>query len=433
MVRSSIGLLIAALTLALVLPGCERQDAAAHREAVEAIESASRSLSESPAIGETAAGQLRSVAQALQRIRGGSKSLKATRDRLLAQVETRLAEITWQGGLPHRVQATEAMAVLAANLQAAALRFARVKAEEAMLAQPHTDALVGERVVRVRQHQAASDARDQASPDVTNRLTAIARASSAANALRHKAAELEARANEVDGVTGKDFRIEAADLLRQAAAIDARVDNDSTVVELHHQMVLDHLSLQHDHAASGVEVVDEEIHRANQRADAFRSHAASGRDTAESLIADLTAASTSLITLLTGAVQENYEATIGALENAARAAEQAARSGGRDSREVDGLAAIRAQLGLISIASSHRHRLAESMRLLESLSTLGESAIGARWAETRTVLQDSWSQADDVVQRAQTAAAQVASQLGGVLGDSTLSLMESDTEPPADD
>ncbi len=430
MVRSSARLLISAATAALMLVGCESQDAAAHREAVEVIEEASRALGESPVIGQGATRHLNDLARNLRGLRGGSKALKASRERMLAQVETRVAELTWQEGLADRVEATKAMAVLEANLHATAVLLARLRTEETLLTQPQTDALIAERVERLQTHDATSAARDRAAPDVSNRQAAIASASAEANVLRQKAADLSAQADQFDGVTGQDLRIEAAGLLRQAAAIDARVDSESSAVELHHQMVLDQLSLQRDHAATGVQVVDEEIERVRQRSEAFRAHAEAGRSSAQSLITTLTDASATVISLLTGPVQENYNATIESLRSAVTAADKAVQSGGRSSREVDTLAAIRGQMGLITIASAHCTRLAEAMRVLESLSEMGESSAGVRWAETRTVLQDNWDEANDTLSQAKDAAAELAGRLGGSVGDAMLSIL--DAEPPAE-
>ncbi len=432
MVRSSASLLLPVAILASALVGCESQDAAEHRAAVKVIETASTTLAEAPAIGAGAAAKFNGLARDLRGLRGGSRELKASRDQMLCQVETRLSEILWQDGLADRVRATEAMAVLEANLQATKLLLSRLRAEETILARPLTDALVAERVERLQDKNAKSNARDRAAPEVAKQSEAIANATREAQALRRKAAKLKAHADTVDGISSRDLRIEAADILRQAAAIEAMIDNDSTSMELHHQMVLSQLTLQSDQAATGVKIVDEEIARAQQRAAAFREHTQTGRESAQRLISDLSDSSSTLITLLTGTVQENYEETISRLEAAADAAQKAAQSGSRDSREVDTLAAIRSEVGLITIASAHRNRLAESMRLLESLATLGEATLGSRWAETRAVLQDNWKEADAIVKRATTAAAQLASQLGGPLGESMLSLMNSPTEPPAD-
>jgi len=398
------------------LPACEHQEAADHRAAVKAIADAATALQEAPAIGSDASAKWERIARELRGVRGGPKSMQSSRDRLLCQVEWRLADLQWQSGIQDRASAAEAAAQTRSRAMIMLRTLGRLEGQEQLLAAPTTDRLLGDRRSQLQTQEALKGTVSQLSRPVSELEAENAEALQAALDLRMKAAGLRHRASEIDSAAAQPLRAEAAALEHASARLDADIERRTAIIEFQHQLTLDTALLQARQGEEGVGVIDDELELASGRDSALRSHTDRSRSATEAMASSIGESASTLVTLLTGPLQSQYETVTAHLSAAASAAEQAARTGDRESNAADQLASLRTQMGIITIATARSNQLESAIRDLGLVSQLGEVPQSGRWAETRQVLQDQWQQATDVLQNARAAAAQLSDRVGGELG-----------------
>ncbi|MDP7028824.1 MAG: hypothetical protein QF733_01225 [Phycisphaerales bacterium] len=425
-------LLMSAALATATLTACENQEAAQHRAATEAVRTATVTMQSLPANADKAASALQGVARDLRGLRGGSRTLEASAQRLLAKAELRLGEYAWHAGTTARDEATAASMTVAAFAAAVERRLGHAEHHDALVSNLTTDQLEAVRMATTHQHEAAARFQSDRMPDLRALEAANEQAKAESLALRVEAAALRRQADGVDGVNGQPLRIRAAELELRAADVEADMERRSAEIELQHRQVLDQLGLRVDAAADLLQVVDGEISRTRELADETRAQSKAAHQDMSELSRDLGGTAASLVELLTGQTQQAYEATLNHFEASASAATKAMRLGGRTAKDADRLASIRVQLAILTLAEAREARLADAIQLLELVSNIGEvQDVAGRWGETRQVLQTRLDEASSAAAKAGAAAADLASGMGDDLSALLLGVVE--TDPPSDD
>jgi len=423
-------LLVSAALVTAALTACENQEAADHRAATQTVRAATTAMQSVSSDAKKATTELGSIVRDLRGMRGGSKSLDASAQRLISKAELRLGDLSWRAGMAARDEATATALTIAGYAAAAERRMGHAKHHDALVSNLATDQLEAVRMATTHQHEAASRFHADRMPDLQALESANARAKADSLALRVKAADLRTQADGVDGVNGQPLRIEAATLELKAADIEADLERRAAEIELQHRQVLDQLDLKVIAAADLLTVVDGEIDRTRSLADATRAQSESAHRDLSLLAADLGAKASSLIELLTGSTQQDYESTLKHFEAAATAANKASRGADRTAKDADRLAAIRVQLAILTIAQEREARLADAIQLLEIVSSIGDvQDVSGRWGETRQVLQGRLDEAAQSASSARDAAANLASGLGGDLSALLLGVVEDEQTP----
>ena len=415
MVIRTAGLLAQATLLAASMTACERQDAAAHRAAVDAIRAATADLQSAAALGDDAARALTSIASDLRGIQGGSKALDAARDRLLCQTEVRLADVAWQSGVEDRGEAESEAAAVASLSEALKDQTQRLTLMEMAVNRIDTDTLSLERMSRAQSVSRRSQDQEEATAPVEQRQSANAADAAEALSLRTRASSLRTRARSVDAITGQPLLEEAARLDHKAASIEAAMDRRASEVDLHHDMVLETASLHAGLSTEGLDVVDEELRKVERVVTAAHDGIAAEQAEADRIADSLRESTSALINSLTGPLSTHYDDAINHLRKASKAATSAIRAADRSAKEGDRIAAIRVSIATMAIAGARRAELEGGLRLL--------TAAGGTSPESRQVLQDLWDTATTTFEDAQEAARSQASSLGGDAGALLLNAM----------
>ncbi len=424
-------LLLSALFVATTLTACENQEAAAHRAAVAAIEAATVSLREVPPTGEQAIPHLKSIAKTLHGLRKLSRTLKANQYRLLTQVDLQLAGYIHQSGLESRTAAIDMAATIAALRGSASLQKQRLGKRAATPEQLGGDELANSRIATIQQRENLQRQHQQRQPDLATVERANKEAAAEALRLRTRAAELLAEAAAVDAITGKPLRTEAAELDHRAAGIEAAMERRVAEADMYVRLELANLSLETEGVSARVEAIDSEIERVHALAAHRREHDEAGEETLHALNERLGEASAALINSLTGPLRENYDTTIATLQQAAQSAGKV--QGDRSSKEGDLLAQIQTQVVLMNIAKARADRLARSIRLLEAAATIGQTPGAGKWSESRQVLQQDWEAADAIATQARSEAVTLAGSLGGEAAAMLIGQLDDSGPPPAEE
>jgi hypothetical protein len=433
MLARSRHLFLQATVLTFGLTACDNQNAAEHRAQTDVVRSATSALETAPANGPQAKSQLNAITRDLRAVRFESDILEATAQRLISEVETRIADLAWQAGATSRNNATEAAARVAGYLTSATRRQGQAGQHEAMLESLTTDQLEALRGIATQQHAAAVQQHQRQLPGLQALDAANVKAAQEVLALRVQAADLRSKANTVDGITGKQFRIEASEVEHLAAIIEADMERRAADADLNLRPVVDQLSMRSSGAAEHVTVVDGEITRIQKLAEATRARSESGRVQLAEVASQLGTEGMRLIDLLTGPTQTTFTETMTHLKQAAAAAGKARPFGkGKwsDSR-TEKLIALRAEVAMFTIALERQGRLQQAIRLLGEVAAIGEvQDISSRWSETRQVLQDRLDEASTDVEESQSKAAELANSLGDDIGPALLNLLEGSADDP---
>lgn len=358
------------LTLLLFgqLIGCERQDATSHREAVKVIEDASQALANNAALGENASAEWNRLASQLRGLRDGGKGLKATRDRLLCQVQWRLADLSWQDGLNSRTEATQQASTTQALLAALESRMAHLQGTDLLLNQTGAEALIGRRKTQQEMQLQLEAHAIQAAIPLQSLLEANQTAAAEVLELRQVADAKRREADQIDSIAAQPLLAEAAEIEHAAAIIEAEMARREALIRLQHQPIVEQRALAAEQTSAEVDAVTDEIDRRIQTDEALRDLSDRSRSDTGVLVSSLAETAGSLIKSLTGPLEENFEATMGHLQDAAKAAESAMRSGNRQDRDADQLAALRAQMAILVVANSRRNRLESTLDTLSRVS-----------------------------------------------------------------
>jgi hypothetical protein len=414
-----------ATLLAAGLTACDNQNAADHRAQTEVVRSATVAMQAIPTTGPKATSQLKAITQDLRGIRGNSKTLESTAQRLTSEAETRLGILAWQAGATERTDATEAAARIAGYLASASRRQEHVVQYEELLDSLSTDQLEALRSLATQQHAITQQQHDEQIPALEELDQANAAAAKKVLDLRLRAADLRAKANSVDGVTGKNYRIEAADVEHQAAVIEAVMERRGANADLNHRQTVDQLAMRANGAAEHIVVVDGEITRIQELSVATRARSKDGRSQLDQLSSRLSDEGNRLIDLLIGATQDTFTATTQHYQQAAIAANKAMRLGSRGDRKTDQLSTLQAEMAMLSVSLERQNRLRLAIRILGDVSAMGEvQGITSRWSETRQLLQDRMDEAATMVEQSRSKAAGLAGGLGDGVGDALLNMLE---------
>ena len=432
MLARSRHLVLQAALLTAGLTACDNQNAADHRAQTEVVRSATVALQAVPATGPKATSQLTAITRDLRSIRGGSKTLEGTAQRLISEAETRLGDLVWQAGATERTNATDAAALIAGYLASATRRQGHVGQYEELLDSLSTDQLEALRSLATQQHVVTQQQYDSQIPALVELDMANTSAAKQVLGLRLRAAELRANANTVDAITGKSLRVEAADVEHQAAIIEAEMERREARADLNHRQTVDQLAIRTGGAAEHIVVVDGEITRIQQLSGVTRERSEDGRAQLDKLSSHLSSEGNRLIDLLTGPTQDTFTATTKHFQQAAMAANKATRLGSKSDRKTDQLSAVQAEMATLSVSVERQSRLRLAIRILGDISAIGEvQGISSRWTETRQLLQDRLDEATTMVEQSRSKAADLASRLGDGISDALLNMLESPS--PEDD
>ncbi len=432
MLARSRHLVLQAALLTAGLTACDNQDAADHRAQTEVVRSAMVALQAVPATGPKATSQLTAITRNLRSIRGGSKTLEGTAQRLISEAETRLGDLVWQAGATERTDATVAAARIAGYLASATRRQGHVGQYEELLDSLSTDQLEALRSLATQQHMVTQQQYDNQIPALEELDKTNAAAAKQVLGLRIRAAELRANANTVDAITGKSLRVEAADVEHQAAIIEAEMERRGARADLNHRQTVEQLAIRTDGAAEHIVVVDGEISRIQELSGATRARSEDGRSQLDKLSSHLSTEGNRLIDLLTGPTQDTFTATTKHFQQAAMAANKATRLGSQSDRKTDQLSAVQAEMATLTVSVERQSRLRLAIRILGDISAMGEvEGISSRWNETRQLLQDRLDEATTMVEQSRSKAADLASGLPDGVRDALLNMLESPS--PEDD
>ncbi|MCH2140668.1 MAG: hypothetical protein MK100_06490 [Phycisphaerales bacterium] len=423
MLTRSAGILIQTTVLAVMLVGCERQDAADHRAAVDALRAATNALQSTAATGEDATRALTRISSDLRSIRGGSKIIDASRDRLICQTQVRLADLAWQSGLEDRGEAEAEAGTLASLSAAYKDHMQRLGLMEDALAKIDTDVLSMERMARATEASIRRQEEEKATSPVYERQAANAQSHAEALALRTQSSNLRTRARSVDALTGQPLLEEAARLDLIAASLEAAAEQRTAQIDLNHDMILQKATLRADLTDQEVQVVDEQLKQIDTIITAARDSIATEREVADRLAESLRTSTNALIESLTGPLKTHYDQTIDHLQQATKAASGAIRSAAQSDKEGDRISAIRVSIATMAIAGARQAELAGGLRLIG-----GASQQGGTVNESRQVLQDLWEEASKAYESANQSARSQATSLGGDLGATLLNAMGEATE-----
>ncbi len=420
--------ILSALLAAATLTACESQEAADHRAAVRAIETASASLREVPAAGEQAITQLKSIAQSLRGLRGVSRGLKASQLRLLTQIDLQLAAHIRQAGLESRSTAIEAAATIESLAASAAVQERRLGQWASTPGQLGGDELSSARLTTMQQRQDLLRQHENRQPDLATLETANTEAAAEVLTLRTRAAELIAEATSVDAIAGRPLRAEAASLIHHASGIEADMERRAATADLHVRLDLENLSLRTDGVSRKMDAIDEELGRIQTLANNRTAHDAADEAALLALGERLSEASNRLIDLVTGPLAENYAEALATLQNAAKSASNVKSD--RASKEGDQLARIQTQVAMMNLAAARADMLARSTRLLGMVAALGQAPGTGKWSETRQVLQQGWEDAAAIATQARAECITIAGTLGGEAAANLLSQLGGSESPP---
>jgi hypothetical protein len=433
MLARSRHLILLTALVATGLTACDNQNAADHRAQTEIVRSATVALQAVPAAGPKATSQLKAITRDLRGIRGNSKTLEGTAQRLIGEAESRLGILAWQAGATERTNATEAAARIAGYLASATRRQEHVGQYGELLDSLSTNQLEALQSLATQQHTIAQQQHDNQIPALEELDKANVAAAKQVLNLRMRAGDLRAKANAVDGVTGKKLRIESATVEHQAAVIEAEMERRGANADLNHRLTVDQLAMRADGAAEHVVVVNGEITRIQELSVATRARSEDGRLQLDQLSSRLSTEGNRLIDLLTGPTQDTFTATVNHYQQAVLATNKAIRLGSRGDKKTDQLSAVQAEMAILSVSVERQSRLRLALRILGDVSAMGEvQGIASRWSETRQLLQDRLDEATTMVEQSRSKAAGLAGGLGDGVGDALLNMLEPPS-PEGDD
>ena len=422
MLARSRHLILLTALVATGLTACDNQNAVDHRAQTEIVRSATVALQAVPAAGPKATSQLKAITRDLRGIRGNSKTLERTAQQLIGEAESRLGILAWQAGATERTSATEAAARIAGYLASATRRQEHVGQYGELLDSLSTNQLEALQSLATQQHTIAQQQHNNQIPALEELDKANVAAAKQVLNLRMRAGDLRAKANAVDGVTGKKLRIEAATVEHQAAVIEAEMERRGANADLNHRLTVDQLAMRADGAAEHVVVVNGEITRIQELSVATRARSEDGRLQLDQLSSHLSTEGNRLIDLLTGPTQDTFTATVNHYQQAVIATNKAIRLGDKKTAQ---LSAVQAEMAILSVSVERQSRLRLALRILGDVSATGEvQGIASRWSETRQLLQDRLDEATTMAEQSRSKAAGLAGGLGDGVGDALLNMLE---------